>query len=181
MASQITRRDANDRNTFHTDAFGGVSDSGQFFKFDGEYKENTDTFIIKYSWRTNFSELNASDAYLAQLGKAIPSSDDHLPRELPNTIIRHHIINDTTKDAINQVYQTYRSNPSSQVNLSLDRSNPSSTANRLLHELLANTPNGKSTAHLVSDFNKARDTEYTIEGVTVRKAPLYQLDFRVRP
>jgi len=41
-----------------------------------------------------------------------------------------------------------------------------------LHRLISDTPNGKSTAHMVKDFNNLKGTEYVITSAEVTQAPL---------
>jgi|GEM_PF-5187060 len=49
---------------------------------------------------------------------------------------------------------------------------PDSIQNERLHRLISDTPNGKSTAHMIKDFNNLKGTEYGITSAEVTQSPL---------
>ena len=177
-ASANTRRDLTGLRTSDANA--------RLYSMETTFDARNGVFSIQKSFREVRSNRShqvphASDAYLAHLSIYNRGSGnvDRLPLTLPRRIVRDNVLNTDTNPAKRTAMEIYQNHPRDRqgaVQLRLNRQDPSDRANADLYRLLTETANGKSTAHMIKDFNNLQGTEHRIEGATIRVQALEGTD-----
>ena len=137
-------------------------------EFRNSYSQNL--VLMNQNYNNPKMDFNASDAFLDQYAtvfskdKPLGTFEETLPKSPPKEIIRHGVVNDITRDIINNEVRKKNFKPNQK--LIYEKKNE-------FFILLLDTPNVKSTNHMLNDFNtinrnrELTDLQYEIKKLTV--------------
>lgn len=124
------------------------------------------------------TDFTATDVFLSQYAAASPNSSktfpDSLPNKLPQTIVRDTVDGTAARTAVFKIFGgenmgdvidddgKERTIPDDQKKITLARGT-------LGFDKAMDTVNGKSTGHIVSDFNTLKNTNHVIESIDITR------------
>lgn len=131
------------------------------------YEKSSDTLHIAKSFRNVSCPINASDSYLAHLGRCVGVNAAGIPNKFPKNITRLNITNESTLNVMRELQTKNGTLPSGILHLKVNTVDKCAEANKDIYKLLSNTVNGRSTAHLIADYNKLAKANCAITDVHI--------------